>query len=177
MIARSSTRLLLAFAAFAVLGSFHAHAQSIYLCLGSSSTSLTPALYATCAGDGTTQNASKLLSLSFGVTSTVSGTATKTQVSSLTLQKLVDDTSVNLVKHLVAGTHLKTLAIGITAPNASGTVASNITIVLSGAFVTSVQNGGSAGGGVYENVTLSFQTIEVIDNTTTPPTIFTWKSL
>jgi hypothetical protein len=177
MVARLSTSILLAAALLAssAIAGAQATAPAIYLCLGSNSTNLTPALYTACAGNGTTQNASPVLSLSFGVSETTSVggvSAGKVVMSNVTLLKLVDDTSVKLAKTLFAGQVFTTLAIGVTVQGSGGAGTGNVTIVLTNAVVTSLYDSGSAGGGAMtENVSFAFKGIKVIDNTTSPPTI------
>jgi len=179
MVARLSTSILLAAALLAssAIAGAQATAPAIYLCLGSNSTNLTPALYTACAGNGTTQNASPVLSLSFGVSEILGaggGSASKVLISNVTLLKLVDDTSVKLAKTLFVGQTLTALAIGVTVQGSSDVGTGNVTILLTDALVTSLQDGGSTGSGAMtESVSFAFKTIKVIDNTTSPPTTTT----
>jgi len=180
MTARFCPRLLLALAAMAlpIMASGQgASASSIYFCLNSNSRNLTPALYTTCVGNGNTQNASQVFSLTFGVSQVGTGATARAEVTDVTLLKAVDDTSVKLTKALFEGVAFSSLAIGIVVPNVQDPTAapSNVTIILTHPRVTVLQDGGSAGGGAMtETVSFTFSEIQVIDNSVSPPATVTW---
>ena len=183
MSGRTKVCLWLFFLCLAVFASATACAQSIYLCLDTNSTNLTPDDYQNCAvGD-----ASKIEDFSFGVTSpplAASGASIGPAiVSSLTLDKRLDATSKQLLASLLSRSNKplgQTLAIGMIAraPVLGGnSPLNNITLLLRSPIVTSVTQKPSAGTGVFlETIILSFDQLTVIDNTVSPPKTTTWTA-
>lgn len=163
-----------------LLGGSAASAQvTMFYCLNSTSTNLTPALAASCwiSDGGPIQSFSFGVSRQYNPTTGVVGTPS---ISEFTFSLVNSPASPRLVKDMLTYTVIPTVSIGVNGTLATG-VTGNITYLLSNVHITSVEDSASAGGGsstsestVSESVSMSYQSIEVVDNTTSPPTSFTW---
>lgn len=153
-----------------------ARAQT-YICFGSTSTDLTPAVAAEC-GD---RAGGQILSFSMGVSSSfmpITGTKGNATASGFTFQIPNSITEFYYYEDMISGRQTSTVAVGFNSmkPGPNGiAVPYNITLLLNGVSVLSVEAGGSDYG-LTDTVTLTYGTIEVIDNSTSPATIFTWTN-
>ena len=153
-----------------------ARAQT-YICFNNPTTNLTPAVAAQC-GD---RAGGQILSFSMGVSSVfnpMTGQAGKAMASGFTFQIPNSIPEFYYYEDMLSGRQAVTVAVGFnsTKPGPNGTtVPYNITLVLKNVNVESVQAGGS-NFGLTDTVTLTYHTIEVVDNSTTPATVFTWTN-
>jgi len=153
-----------------------ARAQT-YICFGSTSTDLTPSVAAGC-GD---RAGGQILSFSMGVSSSfnpINGAKGNATASGFTFQIPNSITEFYYYEDMLGGRQTPTVAVGFnsTKPGPNGTVVPyNITLLLKTVYVQSVQAGGS-NYGLTDSVTLTYSTIEVIDNSTSPATVFTWTN-
>lgn len=153
-----------------------ARAQT-YICFGSTSTDLTPSVAAEC-GD---RAGGQILSFSMGVSSSfipITGTKGNATASGFTFQIPNSIPEFYYYENMISGRQTGTVAVGFnsTKPGPNGTVVPyNITLLLKSVYVQSVQAGGS-NNGLTDTVTLTYDTIEVIDNSTVPATVFTWTN-
>ena len=177
MLRRFPNRLQLAVLCLTALGTFQLHAQTgIFMCLGSTSRNLQLTEFQACGP----RNASQILSFSFGASLPVSTSggilsAGPPTVSVLTLQKNVDGTTVKWATNVFGGALTSnTLAIGVNTTGPAGTV-NNVTIQLTDPKVVNVSHSGAGNELPIESVSISYQTITVIDNTTSPPATITWS--
>ncbi|HEY2860779.1 MAG TPA: type VI secretion system tube protein Hcp [Terracidiphilus sp.] len=174
---RFSSRLQLALLCLSALAPLQIHAQTgIFLCIGSKSTNLQQAGFQACSP----AMATSALSFSVGAAlpvSSIGGTVTVGQpfVSQFNLQKSVDQTTKLWATSLYNNLPIaSTLAIGINTSGPSGTV--NVTIQLTNPQVTSFQHAGPASELPTENISISYQSITVYDNSTSPATIVKWAT-
>ena len=153
-----------------------ARAQT-YICFGSTSTDLTPSVAAECSD----RAGGQILSFSMGVSSSflpITGTKGNATASGFTFQIPNSIAEFFFYEDMLAGRQTPLVAVGFnsTKPGPNGTVVPyNITLVLKNVYIQSVQAGGG-NTGLTDSVTLTYGTIEVIDNSTSPATIFTWTN-
>jgi len=159
------------------LFSGQAKAQS-YICFNSTSTNLTPTLGAACTG----RAGGPIYSFSLGVSAgfnPVTGITGKTSASSFSYLTPTTINEFYNLEYLLTAREPSTVAIGFnsTKPGPNGTtVPYNITLLLTKVSVESVETSGSGGGGLVDSVSLHYQTIEVVDNSTTPATTYTYTN-
>lgn len=177
MLRRISTRLQLAVLCLAALGAAHANAQTLLLCVGSSSTNLLLPDYQNCAAD----LKSEIESFSFGASVPVSAKpgsgapGGKPVVSQLNITKRVDALTIPFANSLFKRGFLgSSLSLGFNMTTGPTTSPSNVTITLTGPRVVGFSNGGSSDE-PSESVSIAYQTITITDNSTSPPASVTFS--
>jgi type VI protein secretion system component Hcp len=177
MAGRVRSRLHLALFCLIALGALQIHAQTtgIFLCIGSASTNFQLANYQACSK----ANAATVSSFAFGASLQVSstgGTVTvgSTSVTQFTLQKNVDETTKSWAKSLYSNSPVtETLVIGINTPGPGGNV--NVTIRLTNPRVIQFSHSGDGVQTPSETVSMSYDSITVYDNSTSPTKVVQWS--
>ena len=179
MAGRFPSRFHLALLGLIALATLQIHAQTsgIFLCTGSASTNFQLADYQACPKP----NATTALSFSFGASLPVTssgGTVTvgQTSVSQFTIQKSIDRTTTRWATSVYSNTPIApVLAIGINyAGGPSGNV--NVTIKLTNPRVIQFGHSGSSDIPT-ETISLSYDSITVYDNSTSPAKVVKWTGL
>jgi len=169
-------RLHLALLCLIAFGPHYLLAQTsgMFLCIGNASSNFQLANYQSC---GKT-SAATILSFSFGaslpVTST-GGTVTVGQVSvqQFTFQKSSDATTTRWARSLYSNTPVaQVLVIGVNTPGPGGNV--NVTIRLTNPRVIQFLHSGAGVDVPTETVSMSYDSLTVFDNSTSPAKIVRW---